>query len=221
MFKQKNAILIIAVILIAASGLIYLAKKDRTPGGGQNNAADVRSIDSADHLIGNSEAPIQMIIYSDFECPFCAQFADTVKRVEENFKDRVAIAFRHYPLPGHAQALPAALAGECAAEQGRFWQMHDKLFADNAAGRMSAEQYKLDAAELGLNQEQFSQCLDSGKYAAKVAGQKAAAETAGITGTPATFINGKIYTGAYPFEDFTSGGSREAGMKTIISNLLK
>ncbi|MDP2709380.1 MAG: thioredoxin domain-containing protein [bacterium] len=224
MSKQNKTILTIAVILIALLALFFVLSKNRLSQVKENggSAGAARPISSADHLKGQAGAPVEMIVYSDFECPFCAQFADTMEKIEGYFRSQIVIAFRHYPLPGHPDAQQAAEASECAAEQGKFWEMHDKLFADNAAGRMSVGQFKQDAADLGLNQEQFNQCLDSGQYRNKVSEQKAAGGEAGVTGTPTSFINGFIYPGAYPFEDFTSpDGTPEKGMKTIISNLLQ
>lgn len=212
MSKQNKTILIMAAIVLALA-----AGCKKLPPDGK-----LGPIDSADHTLGRLEAPVQMIVYSDFECPFCAQFAATMKKVEENFKDKVVIAFRHYPLAGHPQARKAAEASECASEQGKFWQMHDKLFADNLAGRLGIEQYKQDAADLGLDAVNFSQCLDSGKFKDKVAEVMAKGNQAGVTGTPTSFINGNIYPGAYPFEDFTGPDGRpEKGMKSIINELLK
>ena len=219
MSKQNKVILIIAVILIAV-GLILMARESKAPQ--NNNGQTIKPVDQADHLLGDANAPVKIIIYSDFQCPFCAEFAQTLKRVEQEFKDKVVMVFRHYPLPGHQEAEPAAEASECAAEQGKFWQMHDKLFADNLAGRLSQEQYKQDAADLGLEQNKFNQCLDSGQYQDKIKQQKAEGAIAGVTGTPTFFINNYIYPGAYPLDDFTaSDGRPEKGMKSIISELLK
>ncbi|MFH1583162.1 MAG: thioredoxin domain-containing protein [Candidatus Falkowbacteria bacterium] len=218
MIKENKIILIIAVAIIAV-GFILMAKDGKAPG---NNGQTAVPINIADHVWGDIKAPVQIIVYSDFECPFCARFAATMKVIKENFKDNVAITFRHYPLLGHPEAESAAEVAECAAEQGKFWEMHDKLFADNVAGRMSVEQFKQDAADLGLNQEQFNQCLDSGKYNDKITAQIAEGNKAGVTGAPTIFVNGDIYPGAYPFEDFTTpDGRQEKGMKSIISELLK
>lgn len=227
--KQNKKILIMAVIVLAlAAGLIMVKGKklpsdDREQNNGNQYQVDkVSPIDTTDHVFGRLDAPVQLIVYSDFECPFCADFVATIKQVEKEFSDKAAIAFRHYPLAGHSQAEQAAEAAECAAEQGQFWQMHDKLFADNAAGRMSAERFKIDAADLGLEQNKFNQCLDSGKFKDKIAEQKAEGDKVGVTGTPTVFINGNIYPGAYPFEDFTgSDGQPEKGMKNLINDLLK
>ena len=216
---KENKILIIIAIAIIAIGLILMIKEGKAPA---DNNEVVSPINTADHFLGDAEAPVQMIVYSDFECPFCVKFAGTMKEIEDSFKDKVAITFRHYPLSGHPEALKAAEASECAAEQDKFWEMHDKLFADNTARRMSLDQFKIDAADLGLNQEQFNQCLSIGKYKDKINEQIAEAKKAGVTGTPTIFVNGYIYPGAYPFEDFTSPDGREnKGMKNIISELLK
>ncbi|OGF24395.1 hypothetical protein A3H09_01320 [Candidatus Falkowbacteria bacterium RIFCSPLOWO2_12_FULL_45_13] len=227
MSKPNKTTLILATILVMAGGLLLLTGCSLIPqnngqNGGGINAGALKSIEAADHTLGDISAPVKMIVYSDFECPFCADFAKTMKQVEENFKYNAVIAFRHYLLAGHPQALPAAMASECAAEQGKFWEMHDKLFADNAAGRMSLEQFKTDAADLGLDTAKFNQCLDSEKFKDKVIEQKSGGDKAGVTGTPTTFVNGNIYPGAYPFEDFTgSDGKPDKGMKSVISDLLR
>jgi len=227
LFKNKTILIMVVVILALAAGLVIVKGKklppsDQGQNGDQYNVNKVSPIDAADHVFGSLTAPIQMIVYSDFECPFCAGFSETMKQVEREFGDKVAIAFRHYPLAGHPEAAKAAEASECAAEQGKFWEMHDKLFADNIAGRLGAEQSKQDASDLGLDAAKFNQCLASGKFGDKVAEMMAKGKAVGVTGTPTSFINGNIYPGAYPFANFTgSDGRPEQGMKSIISELLK
>ncbi|MFA6307161.1 MAG: thioredoxin domain-containing protein [Patescibacteria group bacterium] len=226
--SKQNKIILIIIAAVLAAGLFYVINNKELPqaparenNGSEYQVSKLRPIDATDHIFGEAKASAQIIIYSNFECPFCAEFSQTIKKVEENFKDKVAIAYRHYPLPGYPEAEKAAEAAECAAEQGKFWQMHDKLFADNTAGRMSIEQFKIDAADLGLNQEQFNQCLDGGKYENKIGEQAAEGAGAGVTGTPTFFVNDYIYPGAYPFEDFiASDGRPEKGLKNIISEFL-
>lgn len=224
-----------AAIFVMVGALVFLTSCGKVPqnngqNNGQNNSQNgdngqteaVRPIDSTDQIKGSLEAPVKMIVYSDFECPFCAEFADTMKKVEDNFKDKVAIAFRHYPLDGHPEAGQAAEASECADEQNKFWQMHDKLFADNKANRLGTDQYKKDASDLNLDTAKFNQCLDSGKYKNRVEEKKTEGKKAGVSGTPTIFINGNIYPGAYPFEDFTApNGDKEEGLESIINKLLK
>lgn len=218
MFRQNKIYFIVAAVLVLA-GLILIAKEGKAPQ--DSNGQILKSINQADHVWGEVNAPVQIIVYSDFECSFCPELAATIKEVKAYFKDRVAIIFRHYFLTNHPEAEKAAEAAECASEQGKFWEMHDKLFADNEAGRLGLEQFKIDAVDLNLNQEQFNQCLDSGKYENKINEQKSEGAKAGVTGTPTIFVNNNIYPGAYPFEDFTSpDGRQNKGLKNIISEIL-
>lgn len=182
----------------------------------------LRPIDETDHAFGSIDAPVKIIVYDDFECSFCGDYYDTLERVRKDFNGKVVIAFRHYPLSDiHAMALPAALASECAAEQGKFEEMYHKLFAENKANRMNPDQFKQDAVELGLDGEQFSQCLDSEKYKDKVLGQTKEGSESNVTGTPTTFIDGEIVIGNNPYEDvITDDGSRLEGLKSIITRHL-
>ena len=197
--------------------IIKEINKDVIEKANQEKISEVESAKSEDHIWGKPEAPVEMIVYSDFECPFCADFADTVKKIQEEFSGKVMIVYRHFPLELHSQAIPAALAAECAAEQGKFWEMHDKLFEDSREGFMNQEVFKEDAQEVGLNTVKFSQCLKIEKYKDKISDQIAEGKEAGVTGTPTIFVNGEIFPGAYPWEDFTRrDGRKEEGMRSII-----
>jgi len=124
-----------------------------------------------------------------------------MEQVFKNYQDKIAVIFRHFPLTSiHPEAQKAAEAAECAGEQGKFWEMHDLLFQANANSTMSVDQWKKDAVVLKLNTEQFNSCLDSSKYANKVAQEQSGGAAAGVQGTPATFINGEIISGAVPYE---------------------
>jgi protein-disulfide isomerase len=181
----------------------------------------VRPIDESDHIWGDLNAPVKLIIYDDFQCPFCARFYDTVEEIKKEFGDKVVIAFRHFPLRFHLHAYPAALASECAAEQGKFWEMYAKLFADNKAGRLDKNQFKQDAVDLGLDQAKFNQCLDTEKYKDKIQAQMVEGRNFGVNGTPGNFINGEPVPGAIPFEDFTdSSGRQREGVRKIIQRHL-
>jgi protein-disulfide isomerase len=175
-----------------------------------------------DNDFGASPSKVQMIVYSDFECPFCADFSGALKKVRDKYKDKIYLAFRHFPLLSHSNALPAAMAAECAAEQGKFWPMHDLIFADNKNDKMGTEQYNKDAKSLNLNMVEFSQCFETEKYKNKIEEQMLSGRNGGVTGTPTIFINDEIYPGALPFEDFTTSDGRPAeGLKSIIERLLK
>lgn len=185
--------------------------------------APVRLADDKDHVWGELSAKAVMIVYDDFECPFCADYYDTIEKAKAEFGDRLAVVFRHAPLLNiHPYALKAAEASECAAEQGKFWEMYRLLFADNKAGRMHEKQFKDDAKAIGLDQAKFNQCLDTGKYKEKVLGQMVEAKTFNVNGTPTTFINGEIVVGANPYEDLVASDGRQIeGLKNIITRQLQ
>jgi len=149
---------------------------------------------------GPANAPIQIIEFSDFQCPFCLQAHPTVTKVLSTYGDKIRFVYRHYPLPNHPNARPAAEAAACAAEQDRFWQYHDRLF-DNQS-KLSASDLKQHAAVLGLDTAKFGACVDGRKYKDLVDEDMKAGEEAGVSGTPAFFINGRVLGGAQPFESF-------------------
>jgi protein-disulfide isomerase len=149
---------------------------------------------------GPAKAPVEMIEFSDFQCPYCLRADPTVQQVLSTYGDRIRFVYRHYPLPNHPNARPAAEAAACAGEQDKFWQYHDRLFSNPT--KLSDPDLKRHAAELGLNTGQFNGCLDSHKLKAKVDTDLKAGEEAGVNGTPAFFINGRMMSGAQPFEAF-------------------
>jgi len=148
---------------------------------------------------GGEKAPITIIEFSDYECPFCKRAEPTVQQVLKAYGDKVRFVYRHYPLEFHAKARPAAEAAECANAQGKFWEFHDKVFA---SADLSETKLKAIAGEIGLDQAKFDECL--AKHASKDAIDKDMADASGVgvTGTPAFFINGRMISGAQPFEKF-------------------
>jgi len=151
---------------------------------------------------GPANAPVTIVEFSDFQCPFCSRLTPTLKQVEQKYGDKVRLVFRQYPLPFHQNTQKAAEASLCAADQGKFWEMHDAMFAHQDA--LGVDQLKAKAAELGLNAEQFNSCLDSGKTAAAIQADMKEGSAAGVNGTPAMFINGRFISGAVPLEQVTS-----------------
>ena len=151
---------------------------------------------------GPETAPIDMIEFSDFQCPYCESAFPTVNQVLTTYGDRIHFTYRHYPLAIHPRARPAAEASQCAAEQGKFWQFHDKLFGDQS--KLGDEDFKQYAAQLGLDTAQFNACVDSHKYGAEIENDIHAGDEAGVSGTPAFYINGRMLSGAQPFEAFKS-----------------
>ncbi|MBU0648932.1 DsbA family protein [Patescibacteria group bacterium] len=167
-----------------------------------DEVAEVPAVTADDHIKGPENAKVTLIEYSDFECPYCANHYDTSKQILENFGDDVRLIFRHFPLSFHPNAQGAALASECAAEQGKFWEMYDKIFAANKSGTMSIAAWKQAAKDLGLDTTKFNDCLDTEKYADQITAQMQDALEAGVGGTPATFVNGYMVSGALPYESF-------------------
>jgi protein-disulfide isomerase len=149
---------------------------------------------------GSAAAPIELIEFADFECPYCLQASPTVKKVLDTYGDRIRFVYRNFPLQNHPHARPAAEAAQCANEQGQFWAYHDRLFAD--PGKLSDAELKETAATLGLNAAQFNKCVDDRKFQAVVDTDAQAGLNAGVTGTPAFFINGRLLSGAQPFDAF-------------------
>ncbi len=150
-----------------------------------------------------------IVEWSDFQCPFCSRVVPTLAQIKEKYGKDVRVVFRHQPLPFHQNAKPAAEAALAAHEQGKFWEMHDKLFANQKAlDRATFEKY---AQELGLDMGKFKAALDSGKFTAQIEADSAAGSAVGANGTPTFFVNGRSLVGAQPFEAFKTGDRRGAG----------
>jgi protein-disulfide isomerase len=151
--------------------------------------------------VGPASAPVTIVEFSDFQCPFCSRLLPTMEQVKAKYGDKVRIVFRQFPLNFHQFAQKAAEASLCANEQGKFWQMHDAMFQNQQA--LAVEQLKAKAAELGLNGEQFNACLDQGKFVAQVQADMEEGTKVGVNGTPAMFINGRFLSGAQPLGEIT------------------
>jgi protein-disulfide isomerase len=148
---------------------------------------------------GSENAKVTLIEFSDFECPYCSRLAETLDRVKKEYSDTIKLVFRQYPLSKiHPNAQKAAEASLCAADQGKFWEMHDLLFADRKA--LKIEDLKAKAAQLDLDAGQFDSCLDNGKHASAVQADLRDGMAVGVSGTPALFINGRALSGAVAYE---------------------
>ncbi|HLW76925.1 MAG TPA: thioredoxin domain-containing protein [Bryobacteraceae bacterium] len=148
-----------------------------------------------DPVRGNAGAKITIVEFSDFQCPFCAEAAGEVKQLLARYPDQVKLVFKQFPLDSHAMAETAAEAALAAQEQGKFWEMHDKLYANFRS--LSIGRILVWAKEIGLDVPRFKADLDSHKYAARVASEEKQGEVAGVEGTPTFFIDGHRLNAAF------------------------
>jgi protein-disulfide isomerase len=212
-FKILTYIVVILLIGIAftggyligqtTTGNVVAQQQDTGDKGTDTNNKPVQVSDGGNAILGNENAPVTIIEFSDFQCPYCERFVtQTMPQIKSEYIDtgKVKLFFRDFPLSFHPNAKPAAIASECANEQGKFWEMHDKLFANQDS--LSTENYKAWAKELGLNENQFNTCIDSQKYASQVQKDFDDGVAAGVSGTPTFFVNGQKLVGAQPFSVF-------------------
>ena len=215
---QNNSQIAAAIIvagLIIAGAIMLKGSSAPTPSGTPKNdnepmALEARPISAEDHIVGNKNAKIIILEYSDLDCPFCQKFHLTMKQVVADNKD-VAWVYRHYPIPQlHPDATKKAEATECAFEQGgndAFWAYSDKLFETKYA----LSELSTVAGNLGLNVATFDSCMSSGKYTAKVQADIADGQKMGVNGTPSSFIlkDGKVVD--------TIGGAQK--YETVVEKL--
>lgn len=149
---------------------------------------------------GLSTAPVTIIEFSDFECPYCRKAQAVLGKLKDTYGDKLRFVFRHYPLPFHKLAPKASEAAMCANEQGKFWDFHDALFADSQS--LAVDALKELATKLKLDTAKFDECLTSGRHVSRISSDSAEGQQLGITGTPTFFINGLKLVGAVPLDAF-------------------
>ncbi len=161
---------------------------------------------------GNSKAPVTIVEFSDFECPFCSRALPVLAQIKKEYgPEKVKVVFRDMPLPSHSRAVPSALAAHCANEQGKFWEMHDQLFSNQSK---LADKDLLEAAKtLKLDEAKFKECFEGKKHMATVDKSRREAEALGIQATPSFVVNGTLIQGAQPFEKFKAKIDRALGVK--------
>lgn len=208
---------IIAAIMISGS-ILYsgggTGASQRAAIGGSGDVApsivDTDGLEDDDPVLGNADAPVTIVEFSDFQCPFCRSFyTDTYQQIKETYVNsgKAKIVYRDFPLEFHSAARISAIAAECADEQGAFWEYHDKLFDEQAKSGNGTVSYgspelKQWAGEVGLDTGQFNGCLDSEKYGEEVDNDFEDGQRAGVSGTPSFVINGRLIIGAQPFVTF-------------------
>jgi protein-disulfide isomerase len=158
-------------------------------------------VDSSGHpALGSKDAPVTIVEFTDFQCPFCKATEATLKQLHDKYGDKIRVVHMDFPLPFHSHALDAAKAARCANEQGKFWPFHDALFADQS--KLAPADLKATAKTLGMNSTKFNTCFDSAKYDSQIKADQAVGEKVGVDGTPAFFIDGRPLTGAQPAPKF-------------------
>ncbi len=162
---------------------------------------------------GRKDAPLQVVIFSDFQCPFCKRIEPTLAQMEKEYGDRSRMVWKNFPLPFHLNAAPAAEAAMAAEAQGKFWEMHDKLFADpEHLDRATFERYAL---ELGLDLPRFKADLDAERFKDVIEADRKEGDALGVVGTPTVFINGRRIAGAYSWETFKQIADTELTKKKV------
>ena len=161
------------------------------------------AVDPAGPARGPANAPVTIVEFSDFECPFCGRFEPELQKLSKAFPTEVRLVYRNFPLTSlHPDALHAAEAGVCADRQGKFWPMHDLMFAEQNA--LSIPALKQKAQRIGLDVKRFDKCLDSGEALPAIKKDEEAAEKLGLSGTPSTFIDGRFLNGAVTYAELTA-----------------
>lgn len=158
------------------------------------------SIPAGEPSLGPEDTTVTVVEFSDFQCPYCKRAHPTVERILAEYGDRIRFVYRDYPLPNHPRAFPASEAARCASEQDKYWEYHGNLMT--VVGDLSDADLRKRAGELSLDLDAFSACLESDRHEAAIRASMAAGAEAGVSGTPAFFINGRLLSGAQPFEVF-------------------
>jgi len=147
-------------------------------------------------VLGSKDAPVVLVEFADYECPYCQRVALAVKKLQEDLGGKLAVAYKDFPLPMHAHAEKAAEAARCAGKQGQFWAFHDELFKSK---ELDVDQLKAQAHALKLDSAAFDKCLDGGETAAAVQRDREQGLRLGLSGTPSFFVNGHFLSGALDY----------------------
>lgn len=211
-FSVISTVAFFVVLFANMDGTVEAAGTDNQAVANTNAAAadepvviDVTKIDLADtHVRGDEDAPVTIVEYSDFECPYCSKFHETMTQVMEDYDGQVRWIWKHYPLSFHAEAEAAATAAECAGEQGKFWEYADALYANQDS--LSADLYPELATNLKLNVSNFKTCLATDKFQDLFTADLTEGSNIGVNGTPGSIVfatgskTGELIAGAYPYD---------------------
>lgn len=200
---KRFYLLVGAVALVGGAFLAYAAR--RTPAAGSLAAGGPAPVAATDgfrgYTLGIDSARVEVIEYSDFECPYCARFASVqMPAIREQLvaTGKVRWRYRDFPLPVHQYSRYASLAAQCAGEQGKFWEMHDQLFFNHSwaqTGKNPRGLFRDFAKAIGLDLDKYDACMDSQRYAGRIEASRQEGEALGIPGTPTFFVNCRRYEG--------------------------
>jgi protein-disulfide isomerase len=166
-------------------------------------------------VLGPHNAPVTLVEFADYECPYCQKVADDVRKLQADLGGKLAVTYKDFPLPMHARAEKAAEATRCASKQGKFWELHDELFHSK---ELDVDQLKAQAKALNLDGAAFDKCLDSGEQAAAVEQDRKEGQRLGLTGTPAFFINGHFLSGAVDYATLRQIVEQQLAQTQVASN---
>jgi protein-disulfide isomerase len=198
-------------------GEVQAVLEEVTDGGGRAEARAQRPDPTERHAVDVAGAPVRgpesakvtIVEFGDFQCPFCSRVNGTLTQIRDQYPDEVRIIFKHLPLRIHPQAAGAHAAAEAAHRQGKFWEMHDKIFSNQTD--LAPETFVAYAEQVGIDVEQFKKDVGSDAVKKRVDADLREAQKLGVSGTPAFFINGKYIAGAQPFEAFKQRIDEELG----------
>ncbi len=198
--------LTIGTILVLVGGVFFFSTKEATPQATETKTYDEKLLLGENSAVkGATEPKVTIVEFGDFQCPACAASYPNTNALVEEYKDKVKFVFRHFPLQQHAQAMDASRAAEGAAAQGKFWEMHDKLYGnlDQWAEKSDAVTiFEGYAKELGLNVDEFKKAFTDKPYDAKIRAGMTDGNAVGVTATPTFYVNGQKVVGVFSVEEW-------------------
>src|SRR5207248_6423573 len=195
LMKRYLPFVIVAAVALAtlvSGAMLYRAKRLPALTIPENSAAPGASGAESGHVRGRSDAPVTIIEFGDFQCPPCANLSEPINQLERDYRSRLRIIFRHFPLPNHQHAREAALASEAASLQNRFWEMHDLLYREQSVWSKAPDArvlFSAYAGMLGLSIDRFRKDMESEQAKARVTSDEQQAITLGVRTTPTIFVN--------------------------------
>lgn len=202
----KQTILGVSILVIVAGVMVFMVAFGRG-GPSQTGAMLLSDVSASDHTKGNPAATVTLVEYSDFQCPACGSYYPMIKQLVAELGEQINFAYRHFPLPQHDNAVPAAAAAEAAGRQGKFWEMHDQLFENQNAWAEKSESmatslFESYATTIGLDIEQYRADVTLAEIEDKIEGDRQSGIRSGVNSTPTFFLNGQKIQSPRSYEEF-------------------